>query len=806
MSILMDLKYAFRQLLKAPKFTVLTLLVLVGGLSISLFTFSFLYSLIYKPLPLPDGDNIYRLSISLDGSGRQIPAYEFLQIRRQLKSVKQVGIFDGTSARLSIEDAGKTLQGTYVEKEIFEFTQTSPILGRVFSSDDMQAGAKPTVVVSQHTWANTFDNDENIIGKRILLNGSWTEVIGVMPKGFGFPVNSRLWLPYSSNLLNFQQHSDDYIQVYLKLNKGYKVEQAEAEIATAVAQIYQHTSKKYNKRQGKIGARLLTFPHAQTDGEGNLVFTFFNLIAFFILLLACINVGNLLLARAIEKRKEIAIRAALGAPIKRLTIQIMLEGIVITLLGGLLSLLLVGDLLGYTNTLLHSALSDNLPFWWHWGMSKETVLMAVAFTLITLFLASFLPAWRIANQDINSALRDGTRGAQSKKSGKASRIMVTAQVFLISTLMLIGSLSAFISHYLLNLEIGENFEQVVQGSIYLPEKKYKDEQQYVAFFDAFQTRIKQKENVIDSTIRVYRGALPISIESLGLTNEIDYPRVEAISLFGNTQFLGINLVEGRHLDQRDNHSNRKAVIVSESMVKRYWPGQNVLDKPIKLKIDEKWHTAYIVGIVTDKINTSSLLSNKDNTDEVYLSGYQFPHNFYYVYYKYQGRLDRAIESFYQVIYSLDKSIEPYRVEPADKNIDIMRSSMRLTSRVTFIAGGFALLLALTGIYGLTSNAVARRTHEIGIRRAVGATDREIIKMFMQQGSKQLFIGLTAGLVFFTLIAFVFDNFTDGNIPIKLYFLMAAVVSLGLTIVVLLAIYSPTSKAVEMEPNAALRYE
>ncbi len=806
MSILMDIKYAFRQLLKAPKFTALTLLVLVGGLSISLFTFSFLYSLIYKPIPLPDGDNIYRLSISLDGSGRRIPAYEFLQIRESLKSVKQVGVYNGVSARLSIEDAGKTLFATYAEKDIFRFTGISPILGRVFSSDDLKAEAKPTVVISQHTWANTFDNNEDIIGKRILVNGTLTEVIGVMPKGFGFPVNSRLWLPYSNHLLNFQEHSEDYLQVYLKLNQGYSLEQAEDEIATAVGQIYQHTSKKYNKRLGKIGAKLLTFPHAQTDGEGNLVFTFFNLIAFFILLLACINVGNLLLARAIEKRKEIAIRAALGAPIKRLTIQIMLEGIVITLLGGLLSLLLVGDLLGYTNTLLHSALSDNLPFWWHWGMNKETVIMAGAFTLITLFLASFLPAWRIANQDINATLRDGTRGAQSKKSGKASRIMVTLQVFLISTLMLIGSLSAFISHYLLNIEIGENFEQIIEGTIYLPEEKYKDPQQHITFFDSFQTRLKQKSNVIDSAIRIYRGSRPIAIDELGLTDESNFPKVDTVSLFGNTQFYGAKLVSGRHLDHRDNANNRKAVLVSESMVKRYWPDQNVIDKPLKVKIDHQWQTLFIVGVVTDRINTTSLLSSKDSIDEIYISGYQFHYNYYRVYYKYKGQQDKGIETFYQVLFSLDKSIEPYRVEPADKNIDMMRSAMKLTSRITFLAGGFALLLALTGIYGLTANAVARRTHEIGIRRAVGATDQQIIKMFMKQGSKQLLIGLTSGLVFFALIALVFHNFTEGNIPIELYFVMAGVVSIGLTIVVLLAIYSPTSKAVEMEPNAALRYE
>ncbi len=806
MTIPMDLKYALRQLLKAPKFTALTLMVLVGGLSISLFTFSFLYSLIYKPIPLADGENIYRLSVSLGGEGRRVPAYEYLSIRDKLTNVVEQGVFNQTSVRLSIQDSGKSLFATHVEQSMFSFTQVEPIMGRTFDEQDMRSDAKATVVISYHLWDKVFQQDSNIVGKQIRLNGTLTEVIGVMPKGFGFPVNSRLWLPIPRSLVDLKPESDQNIQAYVKLSSDKSPDDAEKEIASLLNVVYQQTAKTYKKKQAEVSATLLTFPQSQTDGQGSIVFMFFNLIAFFILLLACINVGNLLLARAIEKQKETAIRAALGAPINRLVLQIMLEGIIITLIGGVLSVLLVGDLLSYTHVVLHTTLSDNLPFWWGWGMDKETLVMAGVFTAITLFLASFLPARKIANQDINATLRDGTRGAQSKRSGKASRVLVTVQVFLISTLMLIGSLSAFISNYLLTIDLGENFDQMIEGTIYLPEEKYPLAHQQVAFFEQFRNRLNLKDNVIDTTIRMYRGRLPLKLDSLGLTDEANYPKVDTMSVFGNTEFFGAKLVEGRHLDERDNHNNRRAVLISQSLAKRYWPNQEPLERTIQVKIDDKMETLYVVGIVTDRVNTVALMSSKDAIDEIYLSGYQFTHNYYRVFFKYHGQPEAAIESFYQVLFSLDKTIEPYRVEPADKNMDMMRSAMQLTSNITFLAGGFALLLALTGIYGLTANAVARRTHEIGIRRAVGATDRQIITLFIKQGSRQLIIGLALGLTLFTLMAFVFHDFTEGNVPIELYFILAAIVSISLTFVVMLAIYSPTSKAVEMEPSTALRYE
>jgi predicted permease len=807
MSILLDIKYALRLLLKTPKFTALTLFVLIGGLSISLFTFSFLYTLVYKTLPIPDGESVRRLSIETNHSGRAIPAYEFLQIRGELKSFSGIGVFDSVAHRLSMGDAGKTITATFVEQGIFKFSRTEPFMGRPFQADDMLPSAAPVAVISFYTWQNEFKQDPNILGKEIRLNNVLTTVIGIMPEGYGFPINSRIWLPMPQSLISLAPSSQNRIQAYARLKEGVSEEQAEGEINQAINVVYQQTAKRYQKEEGELSASLNTFPHAQTDGDGNVMFTFFNLVAFFILLLACINTGNLLLARAIERQKETAIRAAIGAPVSRLTLQIMWEGVIITLLGSTLSVLLVAELLDFTETIFHSALGNGLAFWWHWGMDWPTLLMALGFTLITIFLASFVPAWRTANQDINVTLRDGTRGALGKKAGKMTKVLVTVQIFIISILMLMGSFSAFISQFLLSIETRESYAEMITGQMLLPTDKYKDSEQQLAFFDDFRTRLKSKTNITDAVVIGYHREKKLTLDDADLIDSGAVETVDVVSLIGNTEFYGPKLLEGRNLDLRDNENSRKTAMISQSMAKRYWPDSSPLESRVKLNINDKDQWVYIVGIMEDLMaEAPAILTSRDSMDRVYLSGYQFPRSYQFIYAHYIGEPEKAIETFYQVLFTLDGNIEPLRIEPSEQNRNIMRKMMQITSDITFGVGAFALLLALTGIYGLTSNSVNRRAHEIGIRRAVGAMDKDVIGMFMKQGSRQLVIGLGLALLLFSLIAYVFNNFSGAGIPSGLYLTLAAGISIALSLVVMTAIYIPTKRAVKMEPSTALRYE
>jgi len=813
MSVLIDIKYALRLLFKSPKFTALTLSVLVGGLSISLFTFSFLYSTLYKELPLPEGKTALALttetigiSMNMDPNQNMLSAYEFRKIAQTQSSLAEFGLYESRDTRLSFEDTGKNIPTTYVDSGFFQFSRTQALMGRTIQKADMVVGATPVVVISYETWQNELSANDNVLTMSINLNDMLTNIIGVMPQGYRFPGVAKIWLPLSQSVLDTQQHNSSYFTAYARLKEGISNEQASTNLSTALDQLYQQSVTLYNQPEASKVVHLRSYPMEQVSGIGNTAFVFLNGVAWSILALGCINVGNLLLARSIERQKETAIRAALGASSKRLVSQLMWEGVIITIVGAILSILLVGAALDYAEIILHSWMPNSMVFWWHWGMDSETLGMAIVVTIVTIALSAFLPAWRSAHQDINTTLRDGTRDAQSKKAGRLSRLLVTIQIFLVAFLMLIGTLSSYITQTFINLEIGDDYTNSMRATINIPENKYKTPQEQVLLFQSLLERLKNDSSVIDAHATTYNH-YPIMLSEFDYDDSREKAVIDTFTVIGDTEFSGIKLVAGRHFNRTDKVGARKVVIISQSMANRYWPGESALEKKITIEVEGKNESLFIVGIVTNRMNPRSIFGRLDSEDETYISGLQFINPRQRIYYKTIKGSVNAEDIFYRAIFEIDRNIElDQTVQPAERNRNIMRDSMRMASKVTFATGSFALLLALVGIYGLTANAIAQRTHEIGIRRAVGATDKNIINMFIKQGGKQLITGLGLALLLFALISMVFHEFSTGLIPVYLYFVLATTVVICLSLIVMLAIYAPTRRAVVMEPSSALRYE
>ncbi len=813
MSVLIDIKYALRLLFKAPKFTAMTVSVLVGGLSISLFTFSFLYSTLHKALPMPEGETALvfstetiGISMNMDANQNFLSAYEFKEIAKIQTSLDEFGLYKSSDVRLSFEDTGKNIPATYVDGGFSKFSRTQAMMGRTIQPQDMVVGATPVAVISYETWQNELSGSKGVLKESINLNDIVTDVIGVMPQGYRFPGIAKIWLPLNQAQLDAQQNTSSYFSAYARLKSGVSNEQATKNLSAALDQLYQQSVKLYNQPEANKIVHLRTYPMDQVNGVGNTMFIFLNVVAWSILALGCINVGNLLLARSMERQKETAIRAALGASSKRLVSQLMWEGIIITIVGAILSVLLVGAALDYTNIALHSWMPNSIVFWWHWGLDKETLGMAIIVTLVTIILAVFLPAWRSAHQDINTTLRDGTRGAQSKKAGRLSRLLVTIQVFLVAFLMLIGALSGYVSQTFINLEIGDDYSDSMRATINLPKNKYKTPQEQALLFQALLERIKNDSNVIDAHSTTF-SHLPITLKEFDYNDSHEKLTIDTFTVIGNTEFSGIKLVAGRHFNRRDKIGARKVVIISQSMANRYWPGESALEKKITIEIEGKDETLFIVGIVTNRMNPRSIFGRLDSEDETYISGLQFVNPRMRIYYKTIKGSVKTEDIFYRALFDIDRNIEvDQTVQPAERNRNVMRDSMRLASKVIFGTGLFSLMLALVGIYGLTANSVTQRTHEIGIRRAVGATDKNIINMFIKQGGKQLITGLGLALLLFSLISVIFNEFSEGVIPIYLYFALASAVVTCLSLIVMLAIYAPTRKAVVMEPSLALRYE
>ncbi len=807
MSAFIDIKYAFRLLFKAPKFTAMTLGVLVGGLSISLFTFSFLYTTIYKPLPLPDGDSARAVGVIIEGSYRLPTAYEFHQVKDGLTHFAELGIYDSRDVRISKHQSGKNISGSYVRAGFFEFARVKPLLGRLIQAEDTQKGATPVAIISEELWQSEFNRNDDVLTQTLELNGEITQVIGVMPKGYRFPNTSQIWLPLPDAVFDLPANLSEPHFAYARVKTGSSQQAAELELSQAINQVYQQNVKLYDLPEVEKHVKLFTFQMAQTGGEGTIAFIFLNAVAWMILLLACINVGNLLLARSIERSKETAIRAALGATRSRLVSQLMWEGIIICVLGGVLSMLLVGAALDFVEITFHAWVPSGGSFWWHYGMDVETFLLGLAFIIVTILLSAFLPAWRSAHQDINTTLRDGTRGAQGKKAGKLSRFLVTMQIFLVAILMLIGSISGYIAHTFINLEIGDDYSDVMSARINIPTSKYSEQAQQLALIEQLQDIVQQHPNVQAVLSNYWTTASTVTLDGVDYASELEKPQIDTIGVIGSTETVGVKLVAGRQLSYRDKLGSRFNVLISQSMANRYWPGESPLEKSFTMTMDDKTQRVFVVGVVSNRMNPSSLFGSLDSADEIYVSGRQFISSYQIFMYRILPDTANAEEIFYRAMFQVDRNIElVYAVQPAQLNRNKMRESMSLLSNITFGTGFFALLLAMVGIYGLTANSVAQRTHEIGIRRAVGANDRSIIQLFLKQGAKQLSLGLGGALVIFALLSFGFHSFTEELFPVYMYFMQAAMVVLGLSFVVMFAIYAPTKRAVKMEPSTALRYE
>ncbi|WP_448568322.1 FtsX-like permease family protein [Thalassotalea ganghwensis] len=807
MSTLIDIKYALRLLLKSPRFTAMTLGVLIGGLSISLFTFSFLYTTVYKPLPLPEGDSAKAVAIYHNDKYRNITGYEFHHVKDNIQHFEEFGIYGTISIRLSVGQAGRDYSASLVRDGLFKFSRTQPLYGRTIEASDTLPDAAPVALISFEIWQEQFQGDTNLSGKTLRLNGEVTDIIGVMPQGYRFPSTAQIWLPLRDSIFNKPANLSNQFFAYARLKDGASIEQAEQELGQAVNQLYQQHVKLYDLPELVKTAKILTFPMAQTGNEGGIVFAFLNGIAGLILLLACINVGNLLLARTLQRQKETAIRAAIGATTQRLVSHLMWEGIIISVLGGVLAVLLVGGALEYFNILFHSWVPNGGSFWWQYGMDGATLLMGVVFTLVTIALSSFLPAWRSAHQDVNATLRDGTRGAQGKKAGRMSKILVTTQIFLVATLMMIGAVSAYISHKLINIDLGDDYSNVITARFGVPDDKYVTKAEQLNVYLSLKDKIAAHPQVSGVIASSWIGKSTLTIDGHDFSREEDKPSVDTITVIGSTETYGVNLIAGRQFEQRDDINARKTAIISQSMANRYWPGESPLEKSFIINIGDEEVRVYVIGVVSNRLNSSTLFGKLDSADEVYLSGLQFSSNYFILYYRIEPNTANPEEIFYQAMYDTDRNIElTYSVQPADRNRSMMRDSMKLMSKVTFVTGFFALLLAMVGIYGLTANAVAQKTHEVGIRRAVGASDSAIIKMFLKQGARQLVIGLGLATAFFALISFGFHQFTERLFPVSMYFGVVITVIVGLSTIVMLAILAPTKTAVKMEPSAALRYE
>lgn len=799
--------YVLRLLVKSPVVALLTILVFATGFGLAVYMYALLKMFAYAELPFPNSDRIVTMDAIINGVNQEnglIPLHDYRYFAEHQKSFDI--FFPGRAGGVLIT-AGTTAmraRANYSGSAMFSLTGVNPQLGRAFGPADEQAGAPPVAILSHQLWQQFYGGDPRIIGRTVKMQDVPTTIVGVMPEGFRFPVSTEVWLPFSDPGV-VQPGDKPHVHIYGLLKPGVSIEDAIRDLqghAGLLAQTYPQTNKG-------LSVNAWPFTQANMEGAMGLVAVMASATAF-ILLLVCVNVINLLIARAGERQKELAIRAALGAPRHRLIRQMLLESMSLAVAGGLVGLFCAAWAMEWSRIQFNS-LGDNIPFWWTFSITWETLLFAGVLVMGLGLIIGVLPAWKASGGDLTGFLRDGTRGALGRRVAGFTRALVGVEILLCTALLIASGVLVRNMHVSENADYGAQTENVIRGRVSLDQSiAYKDSDEAVLRFAETVKRELESDldprteaAVVASLLPGQSGPLSPALSETMDASDKQLPRIQTVSaLPGYFEGLNIRLIEGRSLQSSDSASSMPVAVINESMARQFWPNTSAVGKRVKLDPQEPnspWLT--VVGVSEQVVHGQPSAKNREKP-VIYLPLSQ----------RMERELTVAVRSPREVsaeflssaVARADAGVPVWAVEPLASVLKRNNSGTRFISWLFVAFALLGLLLAGSGIYAITARSVQLRTHEIGVRRALGANERHVFSLLFKESGKQLAIGSIVGLILgalmIKLLSEVIYDFR-GEAPV----LFVSVVAL-LTAVVGVATLVPALRAIRVSPNVALHYE
>jgi predicted permease len=799
-----DVRYGIRTLARVPGFTFIAIVVLALGIGANTAIFSVVNGVMLKPLAYRNANELVVLWEKMKQTDTlDLAPDDFVEYRARAQSFEQVAASVKQGYTLTGNDEPLRMDGAEVSANLFQLLGVEPLLGRGFLAEEDKPGASHVVVLSYSLWQRQFGGDKKILNQTIRLNGEPHTVVGVMPADFQYPppllrgnaleARSELWTPLLVETM--QGRNSHGLLAIGRLKKGVSFEQARAEVDIIAEQRDEKTRASHNG----IGANLLLL-HEQVVRKIRPALLILLGAVGFVLLIACANVASLLLVRAAARQKEIAIRSALGAGRRRIVQQLLIESLLLALPGGGLGLLLAE----WGNTLLLKLGASNIPRVDQIGTDSRVLLFTFGVSLVTGILFGLVPALKASSPNLVETLKESGRNSTGSTNRLRSALMVTevalALVLLVGAGLLIKSF-----WQLQQVDPGFKVENLLVMETTLPVTKYAEGYQQTAFYQQALEKLSSLPGVQSSAIvnipplSGRRGVDAFEIEgSANSRNVSDVPLADYRSISADYfQVMGISVLSGRAFTPGDTASAPLVAIVNQATARRYFQDENPLGKRIKTK--DEWRT--IVGVVSD-VRQSGL--DEQAATHLYVPFFQLP----------QGRMGWVVRttteplnllaSIRNQIYEVDKDQPVYNVHTMERILAESLSQRRLNMLLLGTFSATALLLSLVGIYGLIANSVTQRTREIGIRQALGAQKRDVLRMMIKQGMLLTLTGIGIGL----LAALMLTQFLKGllhevNDKDPLTF---AGVALLLAAVALLACYLPARRVTKVDPMVALRYE
>lgn len=808
MMLLDDLRYAVRLLSKKPGFTVLTTLVMAAGIGLSIYLFSFFHTMVFKDMPFEDGASLVQISASQDGlrNASAINLHDFHEIRTGTEGFAEIAAYRIVDFNVSGRDGARRYSAVEAEPNIFELTRTKPVLGREFTDAENQSGAEHVVVIGYEMWQNSFGGTSLVLDQSVRIDRQSHRIIGVMPQGYVFPNNTELWRPLRQDVARVSRNNAPYVYGLAQLAKGASM----PELNRQVALIMERIAEIYPETNNGISAYVSTIPMA-TAADGVAVIYSVHIIAILVLILASINVGNLLLSRAVERGKETAIRVALGAPRSRLIGQMLWESIIICTIGGIIGLLVIAWGLEVTASITSTFNVDQPPFWWQFGIDSFTMKLFLGFVVGTILVTGLLPAWKNSGADFNVVLRDGTRGATGRQAGKLNRFLIVCEIFVSMTVLIVAGVLMVGNYKATRADYGATTDNILTAQILLTESNYGTPERKGQFAETLQARLQNSAGVGDVMMS---SALPgeltstsaLAIEGREYRDDVGYPRANYIVVTpGSLDKLGVELRGGRYFNSGDDGYGKSSVIVTESFAERHFAGESAIGKRIRMVDSDgdvpEWLT--IIGVVEHTIQGPSY-QESGRIPSVFRPFSQAPRNQMTVAMEMRSDRTEAIRTLRNTLESIDPDVPVFRVELYEESMLRHTKPMLFITSIFLMFGVAAIILASSGIYGVMSNTINQRTQEIGVKRALGAWEEKITQEFLMTGLKQLLWGGIPGVLAGCAMGFAMSTMLGtGAVDVPIIALLLVVV-IGST--VMLATYLPTRRALQMEPSQALRYE
>jgi putative ABC transport system permease protein len=792
-------------LLKSPGFTAVALLAITLGIGANTTTFSAIDATLFHPFAFPDQERLVMLWESNPELGfhrGSVSPGNFNDWRDQNQTFEQVVAISGRDFDLTERDEPERFRGYAVTAGFFDVLGASALHGRTFTPDEDQAGHQPVVVLKHTLWQRRFGADPDIVNQTIRLNGQSFTVIGVMPPDFNFPFNGgELWAPLVFPPKDLTNRAGHFLQVMGLLKPGVTAGHAREDLNAIAAR----AAEQFPETNAGRGVNVVSLTQDATRGVRVYASIMLGAVGF-LLLIACANVANLLLVRGASRQKEIAIRLAMGASRRRLIRQLLTESLLLSLAGGALGLLVSVWGIEALARAIPDDFSKFIPGWQNLAMNRSAFVFTLITSLITGLLFGLLPAFQSTKTNFNEALKEGGKGSSGKAShNRARNAMVVAEVAL-SLVLLIGAglmVRSFVE--LLHSDLGIDPANVLTMELSLRGEKYDNNQVLVDTYNQMLSRIEALPGVtrVGAT-----GVLPLAgsnnsnhIERIGETvfTKGKQPVINFSPVTpGYLAAIGTRLVTGRDFTERDARDGPRVALVNETFVKRFLPDQDPVGQSLNVAGGNPME---IVGVTADVIN-----DDFDVVREAQILA-PFPQASWrgmYLIIRSGSDASQLTAAVRGEISALDKAAPVYNIKPMEQMIDERLSPKRLA---TFMMAGFAvvaLVLAGIGLYAVMSYAVSQRTHEIGVRMALGAQPSDIIKLVITHGLILTFTGLAIGLAGALAMTRALAQVLYGvTVTDPLTFVG---ISLLLGGVAMLACYVPTRRAIRVDPMVALRYE